>query len=121
MGLAPIRFNRRLDKSLSTYDASNRFAGNLSYTLPLGHGKALLNRKGIADWVLGGWSVNAIFSAQSGFPIAISATPPAGQLGLAVRNLRPNLVGDPRGTGSTTSQRIAAWAAGEIVLRRRRL
>jgi len=97
-------YNRRLDKSLSTYDARHRFASNVTLALPFGRGKALLNRTGPLDWLLGGWTLNAIFSAQAGFPLAISATAPAGQAGLSNRALRPNIVGDPRGT-----QQITAW------------
>lgn len=101
--------NRRLDKSLSTFDAGHRFAGNIGYALPFGRGKAFWNRAGAVDWFFGGWNLNAIITAQSGFPLAMSATAPAGQLGLSARTLRPNIVGDAAGTGGATDQKIRAW------------
>jgi hypothetical protein len=44
----------------------------LSYTweFPFGKGKAMLNRGGIADWVLGGWQTNGILTAQTGLPFS---------------------------------------------------
>jgi len=44
-------------------------AGNFSYELPFGHGKAVLgNATGFLGGLIAGWQLNGILSAQSGFP-----------------------------------------------------
>src|SRR5205807_8856319 len=49
---------------------------------------------GIGDAVLGGWSLNAIFSLQSGMPVTvIQATNNNAFAGFALQ--RPNIVGNP--------------------------
>ena len=57
-----------LARGLSLTDMPQRAVASLVYQLPLGKGKALLNRGGILDTVLGGWQSSAIFVAQSGIP-----------------------------------------------------
>ncbi len=47
--------------------------------------------------------------AQGGFPLAISATPLAGQAGLAFTALRPNLIGNPQREGGSKSERLDSW------------
>ena len=41
------------------------------YTLPFGRGQRFLNKSGIADYVLGGWSTNWILTIQDGQPFNI--------------------------------------------------
>ena len=67
--------NPRLDWGPSNFNITHRVAGNLSYELPIGRGHALLNSSGrIANAVFGGWQLNGIIAAQTGFPF----TPLAG-------------------------------------------
>jgi hypothetical protein len=46
----------------------------LSYTweLPFGKGRALLNRGGLLNWVLGQWQTNGILTVQSGLPFTVA-------------------------------------------------
>lgn len=55
----------------SNYGLSNNhipqmFKGNVVYELPIGKGKALLNRGGILNAVLGGWRSSAVFFVHAG-------------------------------------------------------
>jgi len=61
--------NPNLDYGPSNFNISHRVAGNVSYELPMGKGKPLLgSAHGVANALVGGWQVNAIVSAQTGFP-----------------------------------------------------
>ncbi|MEP7273415.1 MAG: TonB-dependent receptor, partial [Acidobacteriota bacterium] len=101
-------YNRRADKSLSTFDVRHRFIGNLTYNLPFGTGRKYL-QEGAVGKVIGGFSVNAITQAQSGFPVSVTAVS-AALLGLSFTQLRPNLVGDPSLSGDrSTGEKVAQW------------
>jgi len=53
----------------SNFNVGSRISGNFSYDLPFGHGRAWFsNASGLANTLVGGWQVNGILSAQSGFP-----------------------------------------------------
>ncbi len=43
-----------------------------TFDLPFGHGKALLNRQGVLDKFVGGWSLGTIASYETGFPFQLS-------------------------------------------------
>jgi hypothetical protein len=61
--------NIRADWGPATYDVRNAGVINVSYDLPFGNGKQLLN--GLSGWennIVGGWTVNSIVTIQSGFP-----------------------------------------------------
>jgi hypothetical protein len=61
--------NPRADWGPSNFNLPNRFTGNFSYELPVGHGKSYLGAvTGIADILVSGWQLNGIISAQNGFP-----------------------------------------------------
>ncbi len=82
----------RADRSLSALDAPHRFVINGLYALPFGAGRKF-NPKGAAGAVLNGWELSAIYTYQSGGPLAFSsATNTAFSQG---GGQRPNLVGDP--------------------------
>lgn len=95
-------YNRRADKSLSNFDVRHRFVGNATWELPFGKERRFL-REGLPSKLLGGFTLNTIVQAQSGFPLSVSALNPSLQ-GLAFISLRPNLVSDPaREAGDTAS------------------
>ena len=48
---------------------ANRLSGNFSYDLPFGRGQSLLaNANAVANALVGGWQLNGILAAQTGFP-----------------------------------------------------
>ena len=67
--LASNPANLAADKGLATFNANHVAVISAVYQLPFGHGQAFAN--GLSGWVdglVGGWSVNTIVTAQSGFP-----------------------------------------------------
>lgn len=99
--------NRRADKALSNFDVTHRFIGDITWQLPLGRNRRWLS-EGVAAKLLGGFAVNAIAQAQSGFPISIGATNASLQ-GLAFNSLRPNIVGDISTTASNKADRLRQY------------
>jgi hypothetical protein len=60
--LVPLSF----DHSQSPWDTRQRLTFNGLYELPFGKGRQFLNDNAVADAIVGGWSANAMFTAQSG-------------------------------------------------------
>jgi len=66
------------EHSLLATDVPHRIAGTASYPLPFGKGKRFAgNLPGWSNQVIGGWMVNAIIDAYSGFPsgLGVSGAP----------------------------------------------
>src|SRR5262249_7359013 len=82
-------YNRRLEKAIATTDVPHVFALSWSYQLPFGPGKQMLNNKGVAGKVLGGWIVTGIHQYSVGIPIQLTAN---NALPLFNALLRPNVV-----------------------------
>ncbi|HVZ19507.1 MAG TPA: TonB-dependent receptor [Vicinamibacterales bacterium] len=87
---------------LSVLDAPHRLNLTGLYELPFGVGRRWMRRRGLANVLASGWSVSAVGSYQSGFPVSLYQTPNnSNLLGSAQR---PNLVSgvDPElpGAGS---------------------
>jgi hypothetical protein len=110
--------NRNADRAIAVDDIPQMLNIGATYELPLGSGKALLNRKGKLGSILGGWKLSGNFNAQRGLPLPISC--PASTLqetvfpnqGVVsdVSGGRCNLIGDPHFTGHRSkSQKIADW------------
>src|SRR5262249_13181581 len=62
-------YDRRLDRSVTTYDQPQILAISATYELPVGPSKRWLNNRGLAGKVLGGWEVASILHYNSGFPL----------------------------------------------------
>lgn len=66
-------YNRRLEKSLSSFDAPNQFRLSGVWSIPYGHDRHYGKSSNmILNFLLGNWNLNGILNIQSGFPIAIS-------------------------------------------------
>lgn len=94
--LIPIR----LDMSQSPFDTRHRFTFNGLYDLPFGKGRAYMSQSTLADLLIGGWSANATFVAQTGnfftvYPNGINTA--AGGSARAVK------IAEPFKTGGTSS------------------
>ncbi len=61
------------NRAVAGYDRTNMFVMSWVYQLPFGKGRAM-PLQGIADWVIGGWSLNGIYSAYDGTPFTVSAS-----------------------------------------------
>ncbi len=64
-------YDRRAEKSVSSLDTPQRLVASFFYELPMGRGKRLLNSGGLADRIVGGWSVSGILTYQSGLPTEV--------------------------------------------------
>jgi hypothetical protein len=60
--LVPFKY----DYSNSPWDVRQRFTINALYQLPFGKGRAYVNNSTLLDEVIGGWSINAMWQAQTG-------------------------------------------------------
>jgi hypothetical protein len=56
------------NRSVSMFDQKHRFNLTMNSELPFGAGKKYLNRRGLLNHFVGGWSVNAVGSLYSGRP-----------------------------------------------------
>lgn len=72
-GMTDIR-NARLDRGRSDFDRKHLLVINSVYELPVGRGKTFgSNWNGVLNHVLGGWSVNGIFTYMSGEPFSVTS------------------------------------------------
>lgn len=66
-------YNRRAEKAISSLDTPQSLVASFFYDLPIGRGKAVLNKGGITDRIVGGWSLSGILGYQSGQPTEVYA------------------------------------------------
>jgi hypothetical protein len=88
--------NRRAEWAVASFDTPQNLWFSAIYELPFGRGKAILNKRGLAEKLLGGWLISAIINYQSGTPlepaqanrlsIFNSSQRPDRVLGVAARN-----------------------------------
>lgn len=72
-GVTDVR-NFRLDRSRSDFDRKHTLVINSVYDLPLGRGKLWGNNwNGALNQLLGGWSINGIFTRMSGEPFSVTS------------------------------------------------
>lgn len=76
-GVSQDNYNMRAERGNADFDVRHNWVVSGSYDLPFGRG---------TSW--GGWSLNAISTAQSGRPFTVTMFPPLSQQGM-----RPNLTG----------------------------
>ncbi|MFP5229107.1 MAG: carboxypeptidase regulatory-like domain-containing protein [Acidobacteriota bacterium] len=83
----------RCDYASSDFDSRHTGTASAVYTLPFGRGRQHLNVGRTADLLVGGWSVDSLLMARSGFPVNILLSRPSSDLpdGNNV-DQRPNLV-----------------------------
>ena len=62
-------YNRRLEKARAGFDLASRSVTYVTYQLPFGRGRKLLNRGGMVDRIFGGWNLSWVQTFQSGVPV----------------------------------------------------
>jgi hypothetical protein len=91
--------------SNSNVDTPVRWATSISYELPVGKGKGLLNTNNRAlDLLVGGWVINTVSIYQTGFPLPIYQNNSNSQYGYGVQ--RPNTTSAPPGTSGSVESRL---------------
>jgi hypothetical protein len=84
-------YNLRAERSLSAFDATHNLSYSLVWDLPAGKGRKFLDRGGLLNAMVGGWTLSAISGVQSGMPLEMSTvTNLTGSLG---GGSRPNRLG----------------------------
>src|ERR1700730_173923 len=91
--IAADTFRPYLERDSSNGDMPNVTSFSGIYDLPAGRGHRFAS-SGVADVLLGGWALDAIFLLQSGMPVTVTqATNNNAFAGFALQ--RPNIVGNP--------------------------
>jgi hypothetical protein len=83
--------NIRAERASSIIDIRHRLTLSYVWELPFGKGRAMLNRGGVLDWVLGGWQTNGILTVQTGLPFSAVLQTSTTNTGTGSR---PNVAGD---------------------------
>jgi hypothetical protein len=107
----PLPGTKRLDWSLSQLNLNDQFSASILYELPFGKGKRYGGDWGsVPNAVLGGWQVNVIERATSGFPLFVVDSNNGAFAGSNVNFQwngsslnRPNEVGDPNRGGTVAA------------------
>lgn len=87
--------------SHSTTEAPHHLNFALTGELPFGKGKSHLSEPGLARTLFGGWSITAVGSFQSGFPVVVVQN--TNNSGVFGRLQRPNLTGKSPATSGNTN------------------
>ncbi|MBL8173725.1 MAG: TonB-dependent receptor [Bryobacterales bacterium] len=105
--------NRRLDWARSDFDIRHQFRAAVIYELPFGKDRAFLNRGGVLDWVVGGWTANPIIDWSSGYPFTVSSGRTTLWPGVTAR---AEFQGDPTAVGKLSKEGNAVnwFTASEI-------
>lgn len=84
-------FDFSLDRGNSSFDVRHLLSANAIIDLPFGRGQRFLNNGGVIDKIFGGFQVNIIQLARSGFPFTVTSSGfgDAGSAGRATQ------IGDP--------------------------
>ncbi len=98
-------YNYAAERGNSIFDVRHRIVGYVTYALPFGHGKKMMDREGPINYILGGWQVNSIVTAQTGTTIQLNAVD---QSGTGAFLARPDCIGDAR-SGASDDPRSGAW------------
>ena len=96
-GVGNVDVSSRFYKGPSSFDRRHRFVSNFSYDLPFGSGRTFMNRGGILNTLMGGYTLVWQYSIYTGNPITWGFTnSPYNYLpGFVGIGGRPNLVGTP--------------------------
>ena len=65
-------YNRSLEKGRAGYDVRQHFQNTFSYDVPLGKGQRFLNRGGILNQIVGGWTFSSTWAVETGSPASIT-------------------------------------------------
>ena len=94
-GVAPIS-NRNLNKGRAGYDMTHRMVASATYELPVGKGRAFMNRGGILNFLIGGYELAWIQTVETGNPIGFSfVNSPNNYYPTSIGNYVPNIVSTP--------------------------
>ena len=103
----PLPGTRRADWSLSQLNLNSQFTASVLYDLPFGKGKRFgSDWSAVPNAILGGWQVNVIEKATSGFPLFVTDGVNNSGVNFFWNGTplnRPDMVGDPNKGGSVAN------------------
>ncbi|HLY63351.1 MAG TPA: TonB-dependent receptor [Terriglobia bacterium] len=67
-------YNRKLEKSIASFDHPQSLKLTWIYSLPIGHGQRWLSSSGVMDRLFSGWQVTSIQQYLSGDPLFVSSS-----------------------------------------------
>jgi hypothetical protein len=103
-------YNVAAERGRSNFDVTHRLSASYSYALPFGKGRQYLTDDGWLSTVLSGWETYGIVTLQSGRPFTVALLSEIDNSGTGRSilgfgaNDRPNLIGNPELSNSTTLQ-----------------
>ena len=101
-------YNRKADKSISSQDVPKRFVVSFNYDLPVGQHRTFFNNTPKpVDFVIGGWQINGIYTAQRAIPLAIGNG--GNNTGIGNPGQRPNNNGTSALKTGPIDQRLNAY------------
>jgi hypothetical protein len=108
--LLPLSYNY----SNSPWDVRQRFTFDGLYELPFGKGRAFVNNNNVLDYLIGGWSVNAMWTAQTGEHFTVGTSNFWGAQGFASGPYTTRIADEYAGGGSspncaTKTKTLSAW------------
>ena len=87
-------FNKKADKGLASLDHRQRLSASVIYDLPFGKGKSFLgSAPALVNKIVGGWSLNGIYTYQTGLPMTVKFN--GDVFGSGTDNARPDLICNP--------------------------
>lgn len=86
-------YDLRAERSPATFNRSHSLSFNTIWQIPVGKGRRLLNRGGVSDAALGGWSLSAISAVYSGLPLVMGVANANAITNTQGGSLRPNRLG----------------------------
>jgi hypothetical protein len=92
--LIPIK----MDWASTGFDTRHRVTLNAFYDLPFGTGRRFLNHNRVLDAVIGGWSTDTTWAAQTGNPFSVGTSGISTAAGGSANAIR---IGDPFKSGGT--------------------
>jgi hypothetical protein len=110
-------FNPDLEYGRSLLDSPHKLVLAPTLMLPFGEGHTHAS-SGLADVLLGGWSITPVVTLQSGFPIGVTQLVTTGNPFLFGGTPRPNLTGDPILAPGDITDRITANVADNLYFNR---
>jgi len=98
-GVPEDPYNPKGSRGPASFDIPQILTANVVYELPFGTGKQFSTGNRIADYVIGNWQLNGIFSARSGQHLNITAAGDIANTGNGGTYERADLVGNPFQSG----------------------
>jgi Carboxypeptidase regulatory-like domain len=97
-------YNRRAERSVSSFDTPHYLTFNSNWELPFGKGKPFFNASRWGNSILGGWQLNGILNIHSGQPLGLTTVTNTAYNYGSVQ--RPNYVGGAVTTSGPIADRL---------------